>query len=251
MLSYNGFLKSNIERIELMISVCIATYNGENFVIRQLESVIKQLSKHDQIIVVDDNSSDQTVKLIKEIYGSRIEVYINQKNLGAINSFEKAISLAKGDILFLCDQDDVWEDDKVKVVMGAFEVNKADLVVHDALVVDGGLNVINSSWNDYNNNNINQGIFGNILKNAYTGAFMAFRKELVSDILPFPDTIEMHDQWIALVCMLKKKKIVFIDKPLMKYVRHGGNVTGMKKRSLITQFKGRLKTIKAIAGYKR
>ena len=114
--------------------------------------------------------------------------------------------------------------------MNAFEVQNADLVVHDACVVDGDLNVINPSWNDYNKNNIKQGIFGNILKNAYTGAFMAFRKELVSDILPFPAKIEMHDQWIALNCMLKKKKIVFIDRPLMKYVRHGGNVTGMKKR---------------------
>ena len=79
---------------------------------------------------------------------------------------------------------------------------------------------------------------------------MAFKKELIPLILPFPDSIEMHDQWIALVCMKKKKKIVFIDQPLMKYVRHGGNVTGMKKRSLSTQLKGRLRTISALMSYK-
>lgn len=234
-----------------MISVCMATYNGENFVIRQLETVLKQLGEHDQIIVVDDRSTDRTVEVIKQTYGNRIEVYVNEKNLGAIKTFEKAISLAKGDILFLCDQDDLWEDHKVKTVMGAFEANNADLVIHDATVVDGNLNVMNPSWNVYNHNNINQGIFGNILKNAYTGAFMAFKKELIPDILPFPDSIEMHDQWIALVCMLKKKKMVIIKQPLMKYVRHGGNVTGIKKRPLSVQLKGRLRTIKAILDYKR
>ncbi|OLS37821.1 glycosyltransferase [Bacillus sp. MRMR6] len=234
-----------------MISVCMATYNGEDFVIRQLESVIKQLSVDDQIVVVDDNSTDKTVELIKKTYGSRIEIFINKQNAGAIKSFEKAISLAKGDILFLCDQDDIWEENKVALVMNAFDEQNAMLVVHDAVVVDGKLDVINPSWNNYNSNNINQGILGNILKNAYTGALMAFKKEVVSDFLPFPPTIEMHDQWIALVCMQKKKKIVFIDRPLVKYVRHGGNVTGIKKRSLSAQLKGRLLTTLALLSYKR
>ncbi|MDQ0199070.1 glycosyltransferase family 2 protein [Neobacillus ginsengisoli] len=235
----------------MMLSVCMATYNGAGFVVRQLDTVLKQLGPDDEVIVVDDRSKDNTVQLIKDTYGSRVQVTVNEQNLGAIKSFEKAISLAKGDILFLCDQDDLWEDDKVKTVLTAFEEHNAVLVVHDAYVVDGNLKIINPSWNDYNHNNINQGIFGNILKNAYTGAFMAFKKELVPLILPFPGSIEMHDQWIALVCMMKKKKIVFINQPLMKYVRHGGNVTGMKKRSLATQLKGRLRTISAITGFKR
>ena len=234
-----------------MLSVCMATYNGEQFVIRQLDSVLKQLNRQDEVIVVDDGSKDNTVQVIKNHFGDLVQVYVNESNLGPIKSFEKAISLAKGDILFLCDQDDVWEDNKVESVLAAFEEQRADLVLHDAYVVDGSLQIINPSWNDFNRNNINQGIFGNILKNAYTGAFMAFKKELVPLILPFPKEIEMHDQWIALVCMLKKKKIVFLDTPLVKYVRHGGNVTGMKKRPLMTQLKGRLRTLSAIASYKR
>ncbi|MBM7654743.1 glycosyltransferase family 2 protein [Neobacillus cucumis] len=234
-----------------MLSVCMATYNGEQFVIRQLDSVLKQLNSQDEVIVVDDCSKDNTVQVIKDHYGDRVQVIVNERNSGPIKSFEKAISLAKGDILFLCDQDDVWEDKKIANVLAAFREQEAVLVVHDAYVVDGSLQIIHQSWNDFNRNNINQGIVGNILKNAYTGAFMAFKKELVPLILPFPAEIEMHDQWIALVCMLEKKKIVFLDTPLVKYVRHGGNVTGMKKRSLMTQLKGRIRTISAIAGYKR
>jgi len=235
----------------MKISVCIATYNGEPFVRRQLNSILMQLKQEDEIIMVDDGSNDNTVQVIKDTFGKRIQVNVNKKNLGVIKSFEKAISLATGDILFLCDQDDVWENDKVETVLKAFKNQQADMVVHDAYVVDGDLSIINPSWNNYNHNNINQGIFGNILKNAYTGAFMAFKKDLVPSILPFPKNIEMHDQWIALVCMMKKKKIVLIDQPLMKYVRHGGNVTGMKRRSLSTQLKGRLRTILAIACFKR
>jgi glycosyltransferase involved in cell wall biosynthesis len=235
----------------MKISICMATYNGAQFVVRQLDTVLMQLGPEDEVIVIDDRSKDNTVQILNETYGDRVKVYVNEKNVGAIRSFERAISTARGDILFLCDQDDLWDDDKVKTVMEVFKTQNADLVVHDSVVVDGNLEVIHPSWNDYNHNNINQGIIGNILKNAYTGAFMSFKRDLVPEILPFPQTIEMHDQWIALVCMMKKKKIVNIEKSLMKYVRHGGNVTGMKKRSFSTQLKGRVRIIKAIIGYKR
>jgi len=228
------------------ISVCLATYNGAAFIVRQLDSVIKQLKANDEIIVVDDCSTDDTVEIIKNTYGERVQVFVNKQNMGAIRNFEKAILLSKGDVVFLCDQDDIWEDNKVDLVMKAFKEKNADLVVHDAVVVDGDLKVLSPSWNEYNNNNIHQGILGNVLKNAYTGAFMAFKKELIPAITPFPQTIEMHDQWIALVCMMKKKNIVFLEEKLVKYVRHGGNVTGMKKRSLSQQLKGRIGTIRSI-----
>jgi glycosyltransferase involved in cell wall biosynthesis len=234
-----------------MLSVCLATYNGEDFVVRQLQSVLKQLNDSDQVVVVDDCSKDQTVSLIKETFGDRVEVYVNASNSGPVKSFEKAISLAKGDIVFLCDQDDVWEEGKVERVVNAFYNQDADLVIHDAYVVDGNLQIIHSSWNQYNNNQVNQGIMGNIKKNAFTGAMMAFKKELVPFFLPLPSTIEMHDQWIALAAMLNKKKIVTIQEPLMKYVRHGGNVTGMKKRSIFEQIEGRLGTVSAILRYRK
>lgn len=235
----------------MKISVCLAAYNGAKFIIRQLDSVISQLGTDDQVIVVDDRSKDQTVGLIKEKYGNRIEIYVNEQNMGAIKSFERAISMAKGDIVFLCDQDDIWEEGKVEKVLKAFRVQNADLVIHDAYVVDGDLQIMHKSWNEYNKNNVNQGIFGNLVKNAFTGAMMAFKKELVPLYLPFPKNIEMHDQWFAIVCMLEKRKIIYINEPLMKYVRHGGNVTGMRKRSLAEQLKGRAGTAMAIFQYKK
>ncbi|NMD68813.1 glycosyltransferase family 2 protein [Bacillus sp. DNRA2] len=235
----------------MKISVCLATYNGASFIIRQLDSVLNQLNEDDQVIIVDDRSKDNTVELIKQKYGNKVEVFINKENLGAIKSFEKALGFADGDVIFLCDQDDIWEEDKVSKVVNAFQNEHADLVVHDALVVDGDLHTMNKSWNAYNSNNILQGLLGNILKNAFTGAMMAFKKELVPLFLPLPKDIEMHDQWIAIVAMLEKKKIVYIDEPLMKYVRHGGNVTGMRKRSYTEKLSGRIGTVKAVLQYKK
>jgi glycosyltransferase involved in cell wall biosynthesis len=235
----------------MKLSVCMATYNGAEFVVRQLNSVLSQLSENDQVVVVDDGSKDRTVDLIRETYGDRVEVYNNPVNLGVIKSFEKAMSLAQGDIIFLCDQDDEWENNKVEKVMTAFEQSDASVVVHDASVVDGKGEIIHTSWNSYNGNVINQGILGNIVKNAFTGCMMAFKKELIPYFSPFPQSIEMHDQWIALVAKMRKEKIVYIDEPLMKYYRHGGNVTGMKKRSLSAQVKGRAGTLAALMKYKR
>jgi glycosyltransferase involved in cell wall biosynthesis len=235
----------------MKLSVCLATYKGAPFIVRQLDTVVKQLKDDDEIIVVDDCSPDNTVQIIKDTYGDRVKVFVNEQNMGAIKNFEKAISLATGEIIFLCDQDDLWEDRKVETVMKAFHEQNADIVIHDALVVDGDLRTIHPSWNEYNSNNTAQGIFGNVLKNAFTGAFMAFKKEIIPMVTPFPSTIEMHDQWIALVAMMEKKKIVFLDDKLMKYVRHGGNVTGMKKRPLSQKLKGRIGTLSAIVRYKR
>ncbi|MDQ0231434.1 glycosyltransferase family 2 protein [Metabacillus malikii] len=229
----------------MKVSVVIATYNGANYIQRQLDTVIKQLSENDQIIIVDDCSKDETVSVVKENYGDGVEVYVNEKNLGVIKSFEKAILLAGGDVIFLCDQDDVWEGNKVERMLKAFQDENASLVVHDATVVDGNLETLHPSWNEYNGNK-KKGLIGNVIKNSFTGCCMAFKKDLVSEVTPFPNSIEMHDQWIALVCLKRKKKIVYINEPLIKYVRHGGNVTGVKKRSLSTKIKGRLGTISAL-----
>lgn len=234
-----------------MISVCIATFNGEFFIERQLNSILPQLAEHDEIVVVDDCSTDQTVNVIRKLADKRIRVTVNKKNIGPMNSFEKALSLSKGDVIFLCDQDDIWLSNKVKVMMDSFTETDADLMIHDAEVVDGNLARLDSSWNHYNRNDLNQKLLGNIMKNAYTGCMMAFKQEMKELILPIPETVEMHDQWVAIVALITHKKIWSIDIPLMQYVRHGGNVTAIKKRGILTQLMGRIGTIKAIFQYKK
>ncbi|MBP1043678.1 glycosyltransferase family 2 protein [Vagococcus sp. BWB3-3] len=235
-----------------MISVCMATYNGEAFIAKQLTSILDQLTNKDEVVIVDDKSNDNTVSIIKTLskkYPTLTVVYQNQFNLGPIGSFQRAIELAKGDIIFLSDQDDQWLPNKVSTTMKVFDEESADLVVHDAVVIDGKGKVLAESWNAYNHNKLSTHILGNLIKNGYTGCMMAFKRTLAEAALPFPKELEMHDQWLALVAIKTKRTISIINQPLMNYVRHGGNVTGIKKRKFSAMLVGRYTMLKAIIKY--
>lgn len=236
-----------------MISVCMATYNGEKFIEKQLTSILTQLGPNDEVIIIDDNSKDETVFVIKNLlkdYPIAATVMVNDKNKGPIGSFETAIEHSKGEFIVLADQDDEWLPNKISKIMETFEKYTPALIVHDARVIDGSGKELAKSWNQYNSNKISKTIMSNVFKNGYTGCMMAFTRELAQQALPFPSTIEMHDQWIALVAIKTKSEIRFIEEPLMNYVRHGNNVTGMKKRKITEMMAGRVNMLNAILRYK-
>lgn len=230
-----------------MNSVCMATFNGQRFIEEQLKSILSQLEKNDEVILVDDCSTDKTIELVNKINDNRVSVFENKINIGPIKSFEKAIMLAKGDYIFLSDQDDVWQSDKVTTILRCFNSSNADIVVHDAKVVNANLQIIEKSWDEYNSNHFRGGVFGIILKNPYTGALMTFKKEIKSQILPFPDSIPMHDSWIVAKALLKKKRVFHYSEPLELYRRHGDNVTG-SRGSIVNMISNRLRLIYALSG---
>lgn len=236
-----------------MISVCMATYNGAKTVETQLASILPQLSSEDEVIVVDDGSADNTLNLIETLaqgYPAKLSIHKNMVNTGPVKAFETALKQAKGDYIFLSDQDDEWFPKKVQMVMEVFQDSNASLVVHDGVVVDKNKKELDSSWNHFNRNNVHQGVIGNIIKNGFTGAMMAFTKELVQASLPFPEKLEMHDQRLFLVAKKKGMKVSVIEAPLMYYVRHGDNVTG-NRRSFGQQLAGRIRTIRQYLDLKK
>ena len=97
-----------------MISVCIATYNGEKYIKQQLLSILKQIKVNDEIIISDDHSTDKTFNIIKSFNDTRIKFFLNNKGKGYTRNFENALEKAHGDIIFLSDQDDIWIDNKVE-----------------------------------------------------------------------------------------------------------------------------------------
>ena len=96
-----------------MISVCMATYNGERYIKEQVSSIMQQLGENDELIVSDDGSSDSTLQVLDSFHDSRIKVFSGPRT-GLTYNFENAIKNANGDYLFLSDQDDVWECNKVE-----------------------------------------------------------------------------------------------------------------------------------------
>ena len=227
-----------------MISVVLAAYKGEKYICAQIGSILGQLGENDELIVSDDFPKGKTKDAVFERFGddSRI-VYLEGPSKGVIENFEFAISRARGEYIFLCDQDDVWLDGKVQTVVKELE-NGADLVLHNALIVDGKLHKTGETA--FEINRTKKGFIRNIIKNSYQGCCMAFRSELKKYILPFPKKIPMHDQWIGLIAE-KHGNVVFIDEPLILYRRHGGNVTG-NGSGFITKIKWRTDIIKAVIG---
>jgi glycosyltransferase involved in cell wall biosynthesis len=209
-----------------VISVCLAAYNGERWIAEQLLSVLAS-PLVDEVVVSDDGSTDGTRARIAEIGDPRI-VLIDGPRAGLIRNFENALRHARGDIVFLCDQDDVWLPDKVACVVAA--LRHADLVVTDCRVVDEALNELHPSF--FRLNRSGPGLWRNLLKNGFLGCCMAMRRSVLDAALPFPDRIAMHDWWIGLVAE-RVGRVRFLAEPLSLYRRHGGNASAASTRSAV------------------
>lgn len=216
----------------MKVSVCMATYNGIKYLKEQLDSILQQLSPSDEIIISDDGSYDGTIDLITSYKDNRIKLFYNEKKHGVITNFENAISKASGDFIFLCDQDDIWEINKVKTCVN--QLHNYTLVLHDAVLIDKNGKIINDSYFKLRKSKI--GYWNNLWKNSYIGCCMAFRKNLIPYLLPFPQKIEMHDRWIGLQGELHGKTQI-IPQKLSRYRIHGENVSNSSKKSTNNLYK--------------
>jgi len=222
----------------MKISVCIASFNGAKYLKDQLDSIISQLPESSEILISDDGSKDKTIALINEYSDPRITLYKNSfRNI--VKNFEFLLTKAKGDYIFLCDQDDIWLSDKISKVMS--ELSSNDLVVHDAIIVDENLNEICDSF--YKTRKSASGFLKNLYKNSYIGCCMAFRREVLQNVLPFPSNIPMHDSWIGCLLDFNNNKVKFIGDKLLLYRRHGHNASpesGKSKFSFLKKMNFRI-----------
>jgi glycosyltransferase involved in cell wall biosynthesis len=209
---------------KINISVCIATYNGEKYILKQLESILVQLDDYAEVIISDDSSTDNTVNIIRGLNDPRIKLFEGNSFRNPINNFEFCISKANGEIIFLSDQDDWWLSNKVNKIISAFKYNPLTMLVSsDAKIVNDNDTIIHNNYyrNDFK---FTSGIFKNIIKNRFVGCTLAFRSVMKDKILPFPSNIPMHDIWIGVICKLYGQ-VTFIDEPLISYRRHSANFT--------------------------
>jgi glycosyltransferase involved in cell wall biosynthesis len=209
-----------------MISVCLAAYNGEKYIQEQIDSILIQLGDSDEIIISDDNSSDNTMAIIKNYNDHRIKIIKNNGIHGYSHNFENALKHTSGDYIFWSDQDDVWLPNKVETIL-PFLI-KDNLVVTDAYITNENLEIQKrlSQYRKYRN-----GYLRNLTKNIYMGCTNAFTKNIKDYCLPFPCSIYVpHDVWIGLLCELKFN-VVYIDEPLILYRRHQNNLSEAGSKS--------------------
>ena len=222
-----------------MISVCMATYNGEKYIKEQISSILSEIGWEDELIVSDDNSTDMTIDIIKSFKDPRIQLFINPGPSGVNKNFENALKKTNGDIIFFSDQDDIWLPGKVKACKDA--LTKCDCVFHDAIVIDSDGKVISTS---FCGDKIPSGSFWkNLWKTSYMGCRMAINKRALNYVLPYPDKILCFQEgWVASMIAIKSK-VNFIDFKGIKYRRHGSNLsctTGKSPYSFIKKLSFRV-----------
>lgn len=224
----------------MKISVALCTFNGQEYIQSQLNSIFNQTYLPDEIVICDDNSSDITLSLIHTIAQDSsidVRVFKNATRLNVVKNFEKAISLCAGDIIFLCDQDDLWMPDKVEKMYSYFNENPTINVAftNAYLINDSGSQFIDKRLFDVVNftklaqQYFLEGFGFELLNigNRVTGATMAIRKEYVSHILPMSEMVGIvHDELIALTA-IADRSIGFIDECLIKYRVHSTQKLGL------------------------
>ncbi len=218
-----------------MISVCMATYNGGRFIKEQIDSILPQLSQDDELIVSDDGSTDRTLEIIASYKDERIKIFHHQKTGNkyyptlkvcySTSNFENALRQAKGDYIFLCDQDDIWEKNKVGESIELLK--QYDYVIHNLSVVDEKGNILKDKY--YKKQVLTFKIFQDIKSLSFWGCCSCFNKKILQSALPIPEKVAQHDSWIGLVAE-KIGRCAYIEKPLIRHRIYGENTsTGGKK----------------------
>lgn len=198
----------------------MTTYNGEQYLQRQMDTILEQLGSEDELIISDDGSMDKTQHIIKAYQDSRIRLLEHAFFGSPVLNMEYALKEAIGDVVFLADQDDVWLPGRVEKTL--VKMNDYDLVVCNAQIVDQDEQVIHESYFRWKGSR--KGFWKNLRKNAYLGCAMAFNRKILNAVLPFPKNLIMHDVWIGLMAE-KTGSVCFLDEKLIRYRRHHKNVT--------------------------
>ena len=239
----------NLENVN--ISVVLCTYNGSKYLKKQLDSILHQTLSPSEIIIVDDYSKDDTVKILKEYASNnkKIKLYFNEENIGPILSFKKAIFLAENEYIALCDQDDIWFNNKLELQLS--EISKLEdptskplVHFHDLKLMDQNDKVINDSfWSIHKINVKNINFKFLFMNNIITGCTCVINNQMKKELLKSDmKSIMMHDYLIALIAY-GFGIVVYHENPLMYYRSHSTSVTSKRRMSVINRLKTFFKEI--------
>ena len=213
-----------------MISIAMATYNGELFIREQLDSILAQTLSDWELIVCDDGSTDNTLSILQEYANndSRIKIYQNERNLGFKRNFEKAIDLCQGDYIALCDQDDIWYPNHLEVLYN--QIGNHSLSIGNSDIVNINNTYLNKRMSDTDGihfipEDTKLFLFREFFyANPFQGASMLLKKDFALRCIPIPNEVHYHDTWIS-ICACFADGLIYTYTPITRYRQHGKNVT--------------------------
>jgi glycosyltransferase involved in cell wall biosynthesis len=216
------------------VSVCMATYNGELYLNRQLDSILSQLLVGDELIVIDDCSIDSTVAILNSYADPRIKIFINSNNQGHVKTFERALSCVNNRFVLLADQDDIWIPGRVDFLLQELTETHSWLVTSTYHLIDyKGLDLEppKRTLLSKSSSELIYNLLGILLgRRGYLGCVMALDANMLKIALPIPSFVEYHDVWFATMSNIARKNR-HCERPSILRRIHTGNLTVKKRRS--------------------
>jgi len=217
------------------ISIAMATYNGEKFVRKQLESLAEQIHLPSELVVTDDGSNDKTLDVIADFARTApfpVFVHANSTRLNYRENFMRCASRCSGDLIAFCDQDDIWDRDKLSTLLEYFDMANVDLVFHDFRLIDANGNPIADMAPDLCPESVDP--WTNI-----RGLTIVFRRKLLKYSGLWELSIDhlnpaermAHDQWYLFLAH-SFNSLQHVSRPLLSYRQHGANLYGAPSSSL-------------------
>ena len=218
-----------------MISVVLALYNGQKYILQQLESLLNQTVKPDEVIICDDCSTDNSVELCRKfIEDNHLDgwrVFENSENVGYCRNFYRALELSHGDYIFFCDQDDVWDSEKIEVLVRFLEKNKrfSAIACNYRLIDSNGEESPNLTVPHYNprfDGTLDEIKVESLIGHSYIrGCALCIRKEIKEKVCPIElKDLLGHDWQIVMLCALEGKAAL-LNTALMGYRCHENNAS--------------------------
>jgi len=216
------------------ISIALCTFNGEKYLAEQIESILTQTYTNFELVIVDDGSTDET-NAISKAYAdkdARIKHFVNAHNLGFNKNFEKALSLTTGSFIAISDQDDIWEPNKLEVLLNTIGDNWL-VCSNSAYVTESGeptgrtlMGELNFGGRDFRSM---------LIMNFVTGHTCMLSRDFLPYILPFPQK-GYYDWWMGFIAIYHKK-LAYANRVLTKYRMHATSVTNVDLRKDELAFK--------------
>lgn len=234
-------------KINLARKVCvlISTYNGEDYLEDQINSIINQTYQYIDIMVRDDGSTDGTIKILESYKEKGLLEYTIGENIGVVKSFSELLrNASKYDFYAFCDQDDVWANNKIETAvkkLNNLELKKPNLYFSKSVPVDDKMNILHHKNNNYFKYADELSL--SIVRNLCQGCTSVFNYTLAEAYNKFEGIdFSMHDWWIYLLCLSLNGNIIADNNYYVYYRQHENNVVGANP-SIINRLKRRLSLI--------
>lgn len=218
----------------MKVNILMSTYNGQEFIAQQIQSIQKQTFENWNLLIRDDGSSDETPKIIADFAKSDARIrFINadkRENFGVIKNFYTLLKYEKADYYFFSDQDDVWQPQKLELTLASVEKenNQISLMVYtDLTVVDRDLQVLHDSMIKTQSHHANTSLLEELTENTVTGGTMMVNHCLAKQWKQCYDDLIMHDWYLALLAA-SLGKLIYLDETTELYRQHESNVLGAR-----------------------